>query len=80
MCGPTGQKGIEALAARELNITLLQIARGNVVKTGVTEHEGENIFGIAELRAAAPDDHGELAFVLHFLRIFRQGRSLPPDQ
>src|SRR6266699_2729172 len=67
-----GAESIETLAARELNVTFLKVARGDIVEAGVTHHEGKRIFGIAEVRAAPANDQGEFSLVFHALRIFCQ--------
>src|SRR5712691_476318 len=65
-------RSIETWRACELDIAFLQVARGNIVKAGVTYHEGERVIGVAQLRAAPADNQRELAFVLHAQRILWQ--------
>src|SRR6266403_3168377 len=67
-----GAKGVEAFAARELNIAFLYVARGDVVEAGVAKNVRQRVIGIAELRATAADYDGKLAFVLYTLRVWRE--------
>ena len=67
-----GAKRVEAFAASELHVGLLQIARGDIVEAGVAEKIGKSIVGIAQMRAAARDNEGELPFMFH---LFRQSRE-----
>jgi hypothetical protein len=63
-------KGVEAFGAGELHVGLLEVARGDIVGTGVAEDVGERVVVIAEMGAGFADDDGELAFVLNALGIF----------
>src|SRR5712692_3338866 len=65
-------KGIKSLRAGELNIGLLQVARGHIVEAGITHDERQSVVGIAEMRAAAAHNQRKFAFVFHALRIFWQ--------
>src|SRR4029077_5370762 len=56
---------VEALGASELDILVLQIARGHVVNAGVAENIGTNILIGCQLVAFFSDDNAELAFVVH---------------
>src|SRR5258708_33185836 len=59
-----GTKRVEAFGAGELDVTLLKVARSDVVEARVAEEIGQGIIGVAELRTAEADNDGELAFVL----------------
>src|ERR1700739_4024890 len=64
-----GAESVEAFAARELYVALLDVAGGDVVQAGVAKNVGQGIIRIAQMRAAAADDDGEFAFVLDALGI-----------
>src|SRR5437016_3835033 len=67
-----GTESVETFAARELHIALLDVASSDVVEAGVAKHKGKWVVGIPEMRAAAADDNGELAFVFHALGVRRK--------
>src|SRR5579859_716915 len=70
-----GAKSVEALAARELHIALLQIARGDVVEARVAKQIRKCVVRITQLGAAAPDNDGKFAFVFDLFGIFRENNG-----
>ena len=70
MQGPRGQKRVEALAARELHVLLLQIARGDVVGAGEAEDDAAPVVA-ADVARGLADDDGQLPFEIDALRLRR---------
>src|SRR5690348_9926767 len=66
--GADGTEGVEALGASPLAILVLQVAGSDVVEAGVAEDIRPHVITLGEMAAAAADDDGELAFVVHALR------------
>src|SRR5271156_2476515 len=88
--GTEGAKCVEAFAAGELDVEFLQVAGGDVVEASVAEDVRRDAFSFLQVIAAAGDDDGQLAFVVHAFRDARvndrlfgsdhRGRRLQKDQ
>ena len=46
--GPDGAEGIETFGARPLTVFILEIARGEIVHTGVAKNVGAHIFALGQ--------------------------------
>src|SRR5579863_7365871 len=69
--GTGGRERIAAFAAVPLIVTELHIARTHIVQNRIAGNVFSRVaFGNAG--ASLPYDHGELSFVIHFLRVGRQ--------
>jgi hypothetical protein len=64
-------ESVEALAAGPLAVSLLQVARGHVVRRGIAEDEVAGIF-CTDPAAALGDDDGEFRFMFDLVRLWGQ--------